>query len=204
MFTLLLYLHITTGGITLASGLIAILSKKGSVAHKKSGKVFYWCMLTSAFIGIIITLLPNHKNPFLLAIGLFSSYFVLSSYQALRYKTSTENLIKDKLVSYSMLIIGLSMVILPVLLQNTINIILTIFGTVGAFFAFRDILLFRKPKQLKQDWLKLHLGKMMGAYIAATTAFVVANNLLPGVYGWLLPSVPGSLYITYWMNQLKR
>ena len=44
---------------------------------------------------------------------------------------------------------------------------------------------------------------MTGGYIAAFTAFVVVNQILPGVYGWLTPTALGTIYIMYWNKKIK-
>lgn len=88
-------------------------------------------------------------------------------------------------------------VIGPVILYSVINVVIVVFTT-------RDLMLFRNIGILQENWLKLHLGKMFGAYISATTAFIVANQIIPGIYGWLLPGAIGAIVITYFMKRLKR
>ena len=83
---LIQYIHAPLGGIALLSGGISLVSKKGSPLHKKSGKVFFYSMLLSAFSALVVSVLPNHKSPFLFSIGIFSSYFLISGILSLRYK----------------------------------------------------------------------------------------------------------------------
>ena len=59
-------------------------------------------------------------------------------------------------------------------------------------------------QRIRKGWLKLHLGKMTGGYIAAVSAFFVVNQILPGISNWFVPSVVGSVFITYWMNKLNK
>ena len=61
----------------------------------------------------------------------------------------------------------------------------------------------KNPERLKKSWLKLHLGKMLGAYISATTAFVVVNEFFPSFYGWFIPGIVGGFFITYWIRKLN-
>lgn len=50
----------------------------------------------------------------------------------------------------------------------------------------------------------MHIGKITGGYIAATTAFVVVNNtFLPPLLAWLAPGVLGNIYIVYWIRKMK-
>ena len=82
--------------------------------------------------------------------------------------------------------------------------ILVVFGVVGILFSIRDLRLYKKPKQLKKGWLKFHLGKMIGGYISATTAFVVVNQFFPGIYGWFVPGIIGSFVIVFWIKKIER
>lgn len=200
----IIFFHAFSGGVALLSGGLALSSKKGEKLHKISGKVFFYAMLLSALSALIVAVFPNHENPFLFVIGLFSMYLILTGYRALVYKKRGVSLKVDQAISWSMLTIGLTMILFPVLLKGVLNIVLTVFGVIGIIFSFRDLMLYRDSKRLKQVWLKLHVGKMTGGYIAATTAFVVVNNVFPSIYGWFIPGVIGGGYIAYWMRKLKK
>lgn len=203
MIQILIYTHAFFGGITLLSGLVSIVSKKGNKIHRKSGMTFYYSMLFSALTALVISVLPKHESPFLFSIGIFSSYFILTGKRALNFKTDIENLKMDKIISWTMLFTGLVMILYNPIFNNKINIILTVFGLVGLIFSIRDIVLYIDIKKMKKGWLKLHLGKMIGGYISATTAFVVVNNFFPSFYGWFIPGIFGGIYITYWMMKLN-
>jgi len=201
---ILIYIHAAFGGIALLAGLLSIIAKKGKTAHKKSGLVFFYSMITSGVTAMIVAFLPNHESPFLFAVGIFSLYFVLTGNRALNFKTNNPDLKFDKLISVSMLVTGILMVSLPILLHKEINIILTVFGIVGILFSIKDLVLFKNPEQLKKGWLKLHIGKMLGGYISATTAFVVVNSFFPSYYGWFIPGIIGGFIIAYWMRKVKK
>jgi len=78
------------------------------------------------------------------------------------------------------------------------------FGTAGIIFSVRDLMLFNKPDFLKKNWLNLHLSKMIAAYIAAVTAFIVVNNVIPGIYAWFAPGIIGGFFIRYWIQKLRQ
>lgn len=200
----LIYAHALFGGISLLSGMISIVSKKGKIVHKKSGKLFFYSMLFSAVTALIIAILPKHESPFLFSIGLFSSYFILTGYRALNYKSENLKLTIDKIISWAMIFTGIIMIVYNPIFNDKINIILTVFGLLGLIFSVRDVVLYKDINNLKKSWLKLHLGKMIGGYIAATTAFVVVNNFFPSFYGWFIPGIIGGIYITYWMMKLNK
>ena len=197
-------IHAVLGGLALLSGLIAIISKKGRLVHKKSGIIFYYAMIASGVSAIVIALMPKHENPFLIAIGIFSLYFVVSGYRALTYKKVNTSIKIDKTISIAMLVTGILMIALPPIISQSINLVLLAFGVTGILFAMRDLKLYKNREQLKKGWLKLYLGKMLGGYISATTAFVVVNNFFPGVYNWFIPGIIGAIYIIYWMRKIDK
>ena len=102
-----------------------------------------------------------------------------------------------------MIITGLGMILLPIILSQKINIVLSVFGTLGIIFSINDLRGFRKPEQLRKKWLQAHLGKMIGGYISAVTAFVVVNQFFPALIGWLGPTVIGTFFIIYWTRKVS-
>ncbi len=200
---ILIYIHAATGGIALAGGAVALLTKKGGKIHRKSGLVFFYSMLTSALIALIIALLPGHLSPFLFSIGLFSSYFILSGFSSLRFKKKDYNLKFDKVLATVLVITGLAMIVYAFLLDSDLNVVLLVFGLMGLVFGTRDLISFKDQKSVRKKWLQRHIGNMTGGYIAATTAFMVVNEVLPGLVNWFLPTVLGSVYIGYWINKVR-
>lgn len=204
LIQIFIYFHALFGGIALFSGSISLVSKKGKSIHKKSGKLFYYTMLLSALTALIISALPKHESPFLFSIGLFSSYFTITGYRALQFKNKNINLKMDKIISGIMIITGILMILYNPLINQKINIVLTVLGLVGLLFSTRDFLLFQNKTNLQKVWLKLHLGKMIGGYISATTAFIVVNQFIPNIYGWFIPGTIGGFYIVYWIIKLNK
>ena len=204
----LIWIHAGLGGLALLAGSIALISKKGKYLHRRSGRVFYWSMLISAILALVISRLPGHISPFLFAIGLFTTYLLLTGIRALRLKKQNVSLNIDRLISRLMFGIGMLMVYggllggIPLLGPNT-NILMPIFGVLAIFLAVGDLRSFSKPDSLRKSWLRLHLTKMTGAYIAAVTAFIVVNQAIPGILGWILPSVVGTIFIVLSIRKLK-
>ncbi|MGD1981132.1 MAG: hypothetical protein PVK01_05080 [Flavobacteriaceae bacterium] len=121
-----------------------------------------------------------------------------------KFKQKEFQLKTDKIIAYLITLTGIAMMLYPVLLFSKLNIILTVFGVVGTIFGLRDLKQFKDIKRLKKNWLKLHLGKMTGGYIAAVSAFFVVNQILPGIWNWFVPGIIGSGFITYWMVKLNK
>lgn len=201
---LIYYIHAPLGGIALLAGKVSLIAKKGSKIHKKFGKIFFFSMLLSSISAIIISVLPNHESPFLFSIGLFSNYFLVSGLRSLKFKQKEFELKTDKIIAYMITLIGISMILYPIIFNSKPNIILTVFGTVGIVFGLRDLKLFQDTERIKKNWLRLHLGKMTGGYIAALSAFFVVNQILPGIWNWFVPGIIGSVYITYWIIKLNK
>jgi hypothetical protein len=95
------------------------------------------------------------------------------------------------------------MIGLPLIFQGRINIILTVFGSLGILAGIRDLNSFKDMQQLKADRIKHHINKISGGYIAAVTAFLVVNEALPGYWAWFLPTVIGSIFATYYNIKLR-
>lgn len=198
----IIYIHATLGAIALLTGSLAMIFKKGSKQHKASGLIFYRSLGLGATLAILISLIPSHYSPFMFAIGIFTLYLILSGYKALRFKKKVESLLYDKIVSISMLITSVGMILIPLLTNGSFNIVLTVFGGIGLFSAIRDFRLYKNPEQLKKLWLRLHLGNMMGAYIASFTAFLVINQFLAELISWLGPTLIGTAYIIFWNRKI--
>jgi len=176
-------------------GLVAASLPKGQKWHRFFGKCFVSLMLFSAAVSLIVANLPNHKSPFLTAIGIFTIYLTTGGFLAWNGYKGTQ--IREKILAFAMFITGIGMVGIPYLLHGKINIVMLAFGSVGILLSVMDFRLIRNPEKLKGKRIFMHIGKMTGALISATTAFVVVNGFLPGLWGWFLPSILGIIYIFY-------
>ena len=200
---ILIYIHVISGAIALLSGAISLVVKKGGFLHRKSGLVFVFTMLISAIVSMSVAVQPSHNSPFLLSVGILTIYFVLGGYLALRYKKKHVNLLADKCLALAMLVIGIAMMSHP-LYVDYLNIVMLVFGALGTVFAIKDFANFYFHEELHEHWLTLHLGKITGGYISAFTAFIVVNQFLPGIVGWILPGVIGGVFIAIWTRKVKK
>ena len=200
----MIILHAASGGVALLAGGLAQAVTKGSSNHVRSGMVFYVSMLISAVSALIVSMLPGHENSFLFSIGVFTVYFVVSGYRAIGYRKADAALTLDRMLAYLMIAVGIGMTILPVILNGSIHIIMAVFGAMVASFAVRDVLVLRDAKKTRKNWLRMHIVKIMSAYISAATAFVVVNHLLPGLWAWFAPGVVVGMFITMWMRKLDK
>ncbi|HAP02417.1 MAG TPA: DUF2306 domain-containing protein [Bacteroidetes bacterium] len=206
----LIYAHAALGGVALLSGFISLIVIKGNTLHRITGKIFFYAMLSGASLGIIISVLPQHKNPFLFSIGIFSSYMILSGKRILALKKlfkGEKPALTEFFLPGIMIITGAGMLIYGCKMKmndNNNGIVLIVFAAIGIMMSIRDFLMLRSKPADKKFWLYQHITKMTGGYIAAVTAFIVVNEILPGLFGWLTPTVVGTIYITYHQFRFRK
>jgi uncharacterized membrane protein len=203
-----IYIHAFFGGLGLIMGLISVLVKKGNKTHKKAGKLFSVSMIISCLISLVIACIPKHENVFLFLIGLFTIYLVLSGNRALSFKShlKTHANFCDKLISGSMIISAVFMlgyVIYDVIFNSKFDVLFLVFGGLGLFLGLKDFRFFKTFKTNKKAWLKSHIGKIVGAFIASVTAFIVAGLSITSLVSWLIPTVVGTIYIIYWSRKIQ-
>jgi uncharacterized membrane protein len=206
-----LIVHIASGFTALLTGAVALATRKGGKLHRGAGKSFFWGMfgvlVTSCCLSII------RPNIFLFLIGIFSFYLAFTGYRILHIGKATMALkatAVDWLVSGFTFVASLFMLAGSFINLQTFSIafnpILLVFGIICAGFAANDLRNYKvvKLNKSKHEWLFVHISRMCGAFIAATTAFAVINlTFLPGLLVWLAPTVIGSICIGYTIRKYK-
>lgn len=197
LYKISLGLHIASGILSLVSGLIAILSKKGLKVHRLSGMIFFISMLVVAASAIFISILKS--NQFLLLIGIFAFYQDYSGFRAIRNKQ-----LKPSWLDWFVLIVaGVN----AFFMIYSMNLVLMVFGGICSYLVIGSVRIFiltvRGKEIPKLLWLSRHIGMMLGAYIATLTAFLVVNvrRFEPAWLPWLLPSMIGVPLILYWTRK---
>ena len=205
---ILIYVHAFFGGIGLVTGIISASIKKGSLTHKKAGKIFSYAMVTSSLISLFLARMPGHENLFLFLIGVFTLYMVLAGNRALTFKSKIKLKADtvDYLISGTMLLTSAVMIIigtLGIIQKNDNNVLFIFFGGFGILLTLNDFKAFRTFRENRDARLKSHLGRMIGALIASTTAFMIAGLNIGTLFIWILPSILGTGYIIYWTRKLR-
>ncbi len=205
-FAIFISLHAISGSIALLSGAISIIARKGNNWYKKSGIIFFYAMMLAGISGIVASVIPGHYSYFLFVVGIFSTYLVLSGYRALRFRKvqNDRNILWDKVLSTIMFFVAVGMItygILVITLGSLMRSILIVFVIIEGLSAFSDFKAFRDLQVLRKKYLRMHIGKISGGFIASVTAFLITNDVLLGIVGWLLPSVLGGMFITYWLKK---
>ena len=207
LFKIILHIHIIAGTIGLLSGTIVIIKKKGDKIHKKIGNFFIISMITTGLSAFVISYL--HSNLFLFIVGVFTIYLTTTGYRMISLKKIHEGQkpeIIDYILTILMLIASLSFLyigIKNIFSGNNFGIVLCLFGTISLSLCLLDIKNFQGKTTDQFAWLKNHIGRMIGAYIAAFTAFFVVNNtFLPNVAAWTLPTIIGLFIIFRSINKI--
>ncbi|HEX5002916.1 MAG TPA: hypothetical protein VFW78_10515 [Bacteroidia bacterium] len=216
IYSILLTLHVIAGSAALLGGLVAIVAKKARGVHTNAGKVYYIGMYGVAFSAVVMTLIKF--NPFLLAVGIFAFYLTYTGKSAItnyRRKAPWEFKPSAVVPGYAGLAVALFMIGWPIaemILSHRLFVpILSVFGFILLLNTIQDIRFLSNPLNRvarNRQFLLLHIGKMGGAYIATTTAFLLNNfTFNPAWIGWLLPTIIGSPLIArairIWRNKLK-
>ena len=192
-------IHIVSGFIALLSGLIAILTKKGQKNHKKAGIIYFYSMLGVSASALVISIIKS--NEFLLYISIFAFFQTFNGYRSVKVKD-----LKAKPIDWIVLLLGLVNTVLMILSKN---MILMVFGGISIFLIYSTFVIYfnnlKNKPQLKMIWLPRHIGMMLGAYIATTTAFIVVNLSYAAIpwLPWLLPTFIGVPLIFYFTNKYR-
>jgi len=197
IFKALLYTHIAAGGLSLIMGAVALSVVKGGKTHRTVGKVFFIAMLFVSFSAFVISIVKSLD--FLLAISIFSFYMNYTGYRALKNRE-----VKFKWFDWLPLVFSVATV---AYMFYSMNVVLLVFGALLALFILQDIRLqfqdeeaIKKARRLR---VLTHISRMGGTYIATVTAFLVVNIkfVKPWWIVWLLPTVIGTLLITYFTRE---
>ncbi|MHA4894007.1 hypothetical protein ACXZ1K_04590 [Pedobacter sp. PWIIR3] len=203
LFNLLLTLHITGGAISLITGAVVILLKKGGKLHKIIGLIYFYSLLLASLVSFPMCFL--HPNLFLFIIGVFTSYMLLTGIRYQKKTGSGSVNVYDWMLSTIMLFFGSGFIVLGAInLFNGINfgIVLLVFGSISLAFVLQDWRNYKGKSPIRNFGLTTHLQRMIGSYIAAATAFLVVNNtVLPSILAWLLPTVILSPLIFWWTKK---
>src|SRR5688500_15238285 len=206
LLKIMLILHIISGFLSLACGLLSMLNKKGARKHRLTGKIFFFGM-TGVFV--TATFLAIAKNiPFLFMVGFFSYYLTCSGYRALYLKKlhmQQQPAMLDWTISIIGMVSGLGLAVFSYFWFTQRGMWGSVPLTFGVFCfisGYKDIRKFYKRPTDKQHWFFTHGGRMGGAFAATVTAFIVVNVQI-GSLNWLLWILPGVL-IGFWISVILK
>jgi uncharacterized membrane protein len=199
----MLQVHIITGIIALLSGILALSFKKGSKKHKMSGKVFVISMLLVSLSSISLSVLRPSISYFFLTIGWFSLYFTLTGVRALKIH-KRDNLNLDLALNIIFLLGFISIILHQLYFKKSIQIPSLVFNLPAVVVIIREFFTLFGKKINHIRAISIHINKIMTAFIATLTAFIVANNIINSIWGWLLPTILGVPIIVYYDYHIKK
>lgn len=206
---ILLFIHIAAGVFALLSGIAAIVFPKGKKGHNISGRIYYWAMIGIGLTAFAIAIPKG--NMFLLMIGGFSTYMTLTGYRFLQFRRN--NALRFGFWDYSLIMLGFTTLIIPSIYFTQIGwvkiggfaVVFGVFGLILTGMLLGDLSIGKKLSTYPSAWfLQMHISRMMGAFIATVTAFLVQNWQTDPVFiAWLLPTVVFTPLIIYYQRKFR-
>jgi uncharacterized membrane protein len=199
--------------IGLVIGTMQIILRKAGKLHKNMGKYYVAAMFLATLSGTILATFMG--SSFLFLIGIFSFYLCYSGMRIVTFKR-IENTAQfkwyDKMVAIITVLFALLMVTLGFIDSKTMafkfNPILLVFGVMSFIFSFTDLLMYLNVKWRKYPktyWLGTHIGRMIGSYISAVTAFLVVNVQIEQMWIiWFAPTLIGSALISIFIARFTK
>lgn len=205
----MLVLHILAGFVALFVAPGAMVTRKGGRWHRRWGKVFFWTITVVAASAAFLA--SAGGDPFLFLVAVFSFYLAFSGYRVLyrkRPQVGERASFLDWAVTVGTLLASTALILYGIVQVSTGSAFGTVaiaFGALGCAFSGRDIKQMIHPPPEKRWWWFVHMGNMLGAYIATVSAFSAVNfDFLPPVVRWLWPTVLGGIGIFVWTGYYQR
>ncbi len=220
LFEIFVAMHIATGTVGLISMWVPVVGKKGSMTHRKWGKVFAYTMLATGTIAIGISLCTLHSpletHPFwddaeqirgvfgwmmlyLATMTIMLAWYGLLCIRNKRHHERNRNPVNLAL-QFVTFLLALNCAIRGYTLGQPLMIGIAVVGLAAAILNTRFILTKSPPLN---EWLIQHTRGLVGAGISVYTAFLAfgAVNLLPAYalnpYVWAMPTVLGVSLLLY-------
>lgn len=207
MIALLLILHIFCGSVALATGMCILWRKKGDLVHKKYGNLFVYSMAFSACLALILSFI--RPQWLLTIIAIFTLYLIYSGKRCIRWSNIERPSEVDwltgvcgALISFALTLIGLNTLVVN---KHLLGAVILIFAGICFLLTWQQLIMLRYFSKTKSNYLPMHIQRMVGSYIAASTAFLVVNNqLLPGWIAWILPTLILVPWIVRWSREYAK
>ncbi|MBK5255895.1 MAG: hypothetical protein JJE39_07675 [Vicinamibacteria bacterium] len=202
--TVLRAVHISAGTVALLTFLIPMMLPKGGRGHRRAGWVFVAAMMTlCASAGpLSIYRLATETSRAALVTAAFLFYITIMSFSSvwaglriLRFKgTGRHAHPLDLGVAGLLAVSGVATMVMGAAHGAAV---LEVFGLLGVVIGVRDFQQWLNPNKERMHWWFRHMGGMIGASIAALTAFSVLNAPRFGFRGFSLVAwvLPGALFL---------
>lgn len=217
MLKLVLALHVAAGTTALVSMWIPMIARKGASLHRRAGTVFVWAMATVSVTALVLagarflfdpTPQGRRAGLFLLFVSVLTAASVSSGVRVLRAKKRTDRHLHWWDVGLAGLL-TLASVGATVYGVATGQVLFVAFAVIGLVTGGGQLAYWLRAPKSPMHWWFEHMNSMLGACIAATTAFLVVNAQRWGLETfslvvWLAPSVIGGTAIAAWTAYYRR
>lgn len=195
-----LFIHILAGATTLLTGPVAIFYNfKDVKKHRLAGKIFFYAMLVVCFTSWV-GYYKYHDLvffQFLLGISIIVLAGILRGVRAIQVMKGKTVIGQFDFVYTALLgifgvwMLGMALWHFQKGTMIAFPILFSVFGLMAVTDTWRNIKMFIRPATVHRlDWYRLHVGSMLGAFTAATTAFTVnAAHFLPWYLQWFGPTL---------------
>ena len=217
MMNTLLAIHITGGAAALLSMAIPLVSRKGGATHRRAGWIFVIGMTIVSITALALSAGRFLTDPsadgrvgaaFLFYVALLTGAGVSAGVRVLRAKRRTaphrhpwDVGVATALTSGAILLVAYGIAIGQALLIA--------FAIIGLINGSGQLAYWLRPPTHPMHWWFEHMAQMLGACIAATTAFVVNNASRLGLPNtslliWLGPALIGVPATIIWTRYYRR
>lgn len=207
--SILLAIHVASGGIALISASVAISVKKGRRVHNLVGRIYFIAMMGVAVTAVPVAII--RPNAMLFLVALFSSYMAYVGWRfgrQSRLKQETKPIVEWAMVVVAVIMVGYGL--FSVITGTPMGWVVVAFGGIGLQFAITDL----KVAKIKLDFanrIAAHLQHMLGGTIATVTAVLVQQVVTRMETGdpwavavWLAPTVIITPTIAMWSRQVLK
>jgi hypothetical protein len=230
LFYTLVVAHIVSGSIGAIAFWVPVIGRKGSVNHRRWGRIFTYALLATGCFALAMSMLtlidPLGTHPHLA--GRFDAAFLRGMFGHLMLHTA---ILTINLAWYGLLCVRnrgnqalnrtpLNMALQWLVIAAAINCavqgwlidqaLMIAISVVGIATGWTNLHFLAKPKPRREDWLKEHVKALVGAGISVYTAFMAFGSvrifpemaLHPGM--WSIPLVVGLAIIIWHRLAIER
>ena len=217
MLKMILYLHIAGGSAALLSMFLPMVAPKGGTTHRRAGWVFVSGMTLVSITAFALSAARYFLDPrpeakafalFLFYVAILTGNAVSIGVRVLRTKKRTSPHAHPWDVGLAS-VLAVASIAMAAYGVTTSRPLFAAFSVVGLVAGIQGLYYWlRKPTDRMHWWFR-HMSAMLGACIAATTAFLVVNASAAGLprtsmIVWLAPTIVGTPAIAIWTAYYKR
>ena len=206
--------HILAGSLALVAGYLALLVKKGSSLHRKSGLLFVGTMLAVAFFGIVIAAGQGVAPAVNIPAALISAYLVVTSLATVRHPAADARWLHvgAMLVALATGLTSFTFAFEAVAAGGTRNGMpafpFIMFGAIGVVGSLGDMRVLRSGALHGASRLARHLWRMCFAlFIAVLSFFVGQSDEFPQALRIMpllaLPVLTVLVSMSYWLWRVR-